>query len=615
MRRIGILPRPKLGKSIPRESGQTSNWSFTTRKPGKSIKEAKQMSAELSIPAGAASPNSKELEWHKINWYKVNQNVRRLQARIVEATRAGRWGKVKALQHLLTHSFSGKALAVRRVTENPGKNTPGIDHQIWNSPKKKVQAVRGLKQHGYRPQPLRRIYIPKSSGKQRPLSIACLGDRAMQALYLLALDPIAETTADHNSYGFRTQRSTADAIEQCFNVLATKRAPQWILEADILSCFDQIGQEWLIKNIPMEKAILVKWLKAGFMEKQVWYPTSTGVSQGSPISPTIANLVLDGLEKKLQEAFPKKSQQGRRAKVNLVRFADDFIITGATKEVLEGEVKPLVIQFLADRNLQLSEEKTRVVHIESGFDFLAQNIRKYQHKLLIKPSNKSVKSLLQKVRELVKANKQAPAGRLIAKLNPLIRGWANYHQHVVSKRVFNKVDDVIFRIVWHWAKRRHPHKNTKWVKAKYFPSSETRSWNFRGVIVGRQKQPQPIQLYLASSLAIKRHTKIRSEANPYDPQWENYFDQRLAYKWLEGGKRQRLVTLWKWQSGNCPQCGQKITRESGWQMHHLIPRVYGGTDKLSNLVLVHPNCHRQIHSGARSEELSGEEENPCLRKA
>lgn len=535
-------------------------------------------------------------EWHNINWHKVNQNVRRLQARIVQATQAGKWGRVKALQRLLTHSFSGKALAVRRVSENPGKNTPGVDRVIWNTPAKKTQAIQGLVQHGYQPQPLRRIYIPKSNGKLRPLSIATMKDRAMQALYLLALEPIAETTADLNSYGFRTQRSTADAIEQCFTVLATKRAPQWILEADIQSCFDQIGREWLMKNIPLEKAILEKWLKTGFMEKRVWHPTESGVPQGSPISPVIANLTLDGLEKKLREAFPRTKKQGSQAKVNLVRFADDFIVTGSSRELLEQQVKPIVVEFLQERKLLLSEDKTSITNIEKGFDFLAQNIRKYKTKLLIKPSAKSVKGLLGKIRELVKTHKQTTAGKLIIQLNSLIVGWANYHRHVVSKHIFSKVDNAVFRVVWQWARRRHPHKNVKWVRAKYFPSNEKHAWNFTGRIISRRKQSVRVQLYRASDLPIKRHIKIKSEANPYDPRWESYFDQRLAQKWLEGTRRKRLVTLWKIQNGNCPQCGQKITKESGWHMHHIIQRVYGGTDNLSNLVLLHPNCHRQVHS-------------------
>jgi len=245
----------------------------------------------------------------------------------VKATQEKRWGKVKALQRLLTHSFSGKALAVKRVAENQGKDTPGVDKVTWNTPQKKVNAIYSLRQRDYRPQPLRRIYIPKKNGKKRPLGIPVMKCRAMQALYLLALDPVAETTADPNSYGFRSQRSTADAIAQCFTLMAKQTAPQWVLEGDIKGCFDAISHSWLLANIPLEKAMLKKWLKAGYMEKHVLYPTEEGTPQGGIISPVLANLTLDSLEKMLIEHFPKV-KTGNGALMNFVRYADDFI--GAT---------------------------------------------------------------------------------------------------------------------------------------------------------------------------------------------------------------------------------------------------------------------------------------------
>ena len=250
------------------------------------------MTAMQSLAGAASRPPT---EWHDIQWRAAHQNVRRLQARIVKATREGRHGKVKALQWLLTHSFSGKAIAVKRVTENQGKRTPGVDGQCWSTPAAKAKALQQLHRRGYRAQALRRVYIPKSNGKRRPLGIPTMKDRAQQALYLLALDPIAETTGDPNSYGFRTGRATADAIEQSFQLLRRPNSASWIWEGDIRSCFEQISHEWLLANIPMDKTMLRQWLKAGFLENSVWAPTEAGTPQGGIISPALMNLTLDGL--------------------------------------------------------------------------------------------------------------------------------------------------------------------------------------------------------------------------------------------------------------------------------------------------------------------------------
>src|SRR5208282_3683721 len=200
-----------------------------------------------------------------------------------KATREGRWGKVKALQRLLTHSFAAKALAVKRVTENQGKETSGVDGRIWSTPAAKLKAIESLQRRGYRPQPLRRVYIPKANGNLRPLGIPTMKDRAMQALYLQALEPIAETTADPNSYGFRPKRSTADALQQCFNVLCRACSPQWVLEGDIKGCFDHISHEWILKHVLTDKVVLQKWLKAGYIENRTLFPTEAGTPQGGII--------------------------------------------------------------------------------------------------------------------------------------------------------------------------------------------------------------------------------------------------------------------------------------------------------------------------------------------
>jgi RNA-directed DNA polymerase len=540
-------------------------------------------------------------EWYATNWQAINRNVRRLQVRIVQATKASRWGKVRALQRLLTHSYSGKVLAVRRVTENTGKKTPGVDKEIWDTPEKKIQAVHALKRRGYQPQPLRRVYIPKSDGKtMRPLGIPTLKDRAQQALHLLALDPVVETTADNNSYGFRQQRSCADAIEQCFNTLS-KPNPQWILEGDIKSCFDRISHDWLLAHVPMDRAILQKCLKSGYMEKRVLHETTDGTPQGGIISPALSNCALDGLERLLKEKFPTKkplcSFGGKFPCVNLIRYADDFIITGRTKELLEGEIKPLVEQFLQERGLELSPAKTVITHVEKGFDFLGQNVRKYPNgKLLIKPSKKNVNTFLGGIRKTIRAARGMSAADLIRKLNPAIRGWANYHRHVVSTRTFARVDYHIFSSLWQWARRRHPNKNTRWRKQKYFASRRGRDWSFFGETCDDQGQPIQVWLRPTRRTPIQRHVKVKADANPYDPAYEAYFEKREETHMQETFRGTRTLRfLWYEQRGLCTACNTKLTRITGWRLHHCVPRVMGGSQSAENRVLLHPECHDRVH--------------------
>src|ERR1700686_1488023 len=454
-----------------------------TRELDESAHEAKQMTTAQAV--GAVSREA--AEWYAIDWQTINRNVRRLQVRIVQATKESRWGKVRALQHLLTHSYSGKVLAVRRVTENNGKGTPGVDQEIWDTPEKKTQAVHALKRRGYRSQPLRRVYIPKSDGKtMRPLGIPAMIDRGQQALHLLALVPVVETTADKNSYGFRQQRSCADAIEQCFKALRSANT-QWILEGDIKSCFDKISHEWLLAHVLMDRVILQRWLKSGYMEKHVLHEMTDGTPQGGIISPALANCTLDGLERLLQEKYPAgkrlKSFGGEKPCVNLVRYADDFVITSKSKELLEGEIKPLVEQFLQERGLELSPTKTVITHVEHGFDFLGQNVRRYPNgKLLIKPSKKNVKNFLDGIRQTIKDARGMSAAALIEQLNPKIRGWANYHRHVVSKRTFGRVDHSILFSLWQWARKRHQNKNPHWLNRNTlsFERRGDRDWTFFG---------------------------------------------------------------------------------------------------------------------------------------
>ena len=480
---------------------------------------------------GAPSSGSK---WDLIDWAPIERHVKRLQMRIAKATRERRWGKMKSLQWLLTHSFYAKLLAVKRVVSNRGRKTAGVDGKLWTTSKQKFDAVRSLKRQGYRPQPLKRIYIPKKNGKKRPLGIPTMGDRAMQALYLLALEPVTETTADKNSYGFRPCRSPADAIGQCFQALCLKHSAQWIFEGDIKSCFDQISHSWLTANIPTDKTVLSKWLAAGYMEKRSFYLTDAGTPQGGIISPALANMALDGLEGAVKQVV------SRGHKVNVVRYADDFIITGVSKELLEDTVMPAVVAFLKMRGLELSKEKTSITHIRDGFDFLGFNVRKYADgKLLIKPSRQSVKAHLASIREFLKSHKTAPTEMVIRKLNLKIRGWAYYHRHVVAKKIFSYVDHHIFWALWSWARRRHPGKPAYWIKRRYFRSNGWRDWMFSTSSFDKAGNSSHLDLFSAASVKIIRHVKIKAAATPYDPAYADYFELRSLRK------PKRLLALWE----------------------------------------------------------------------
>lgn len=533
--------------------------------------------------------------WEAIDWQKALAYVKKLQVRIVKAQKEGHYSKVKSLQWLLTHSFYAKVLAVKRVTSNQGKRTSGVDHELWLTPQAKFNAISKLNRRGYHPQPLRRHYIPKKNGKMRPLGIPTMTDRAMQTLYKFSLEPIAETYADPNSYGFRIGRSTHDAIEQCFTDLNKGKSPEWILEGDIKGCFDHISHEWLLENIPMDTQILEKWLKCGYVETRKLFPTDEGAPQGGTISPTLMNMTLDGLERLLQERLPTRQKVNGRThfnKLNFVRYADDFIITGESPEFLRDKVLPIVKEFLTERGLQLSEEKTVITHIEDGFDFLGKNIRKYNGKLLIKPSKTSVKSFLEKVRSIIKGNKSTKQETLIRKLNPVIRGWVNNQRYVVSSKVFSRVDYEIYKCLWQWAKRRHKKKSHKWIAQKYWHHIGSRQWTFSVPYENQSTEGEPLycKLEYATDTKIIRFKKIVAEANPFDECWTDYFEEREGEKLLNSTKgREKLLTIWRRQHRRCPVCGELITSETGFKVH--TP-----AGKNSQKIMVHKECHEEIHS-------------------
>jgi len=503
--------------SAPANSVLTSNRYFIARELGEPLKMRKQKTA---LEAGALIDDGKK--WKAIVWKRKWHQVKRLQVRIAKAVKESRWNKVKVLQYILTRSFYAKLLAVKRVTSNKGKKTPGIDGVLWQGARAKWRAVLSLRKRGYRPQPLKRIYIPKKNGKKRPLSIPTMNDRAMQALYKLALAPIAETLADRNSYGFREGRSCADAVAAGFNALSKPNSATWILEGDIKGCFDNISHEWMVKNIPMDKVILTKWLRAGYVEEGITYPSRKGTPQGGIISPIFSNMVLDGLEDAVYNAVP------RRSRVNFIRYADDFIITGKSKRILEENIKPVVEEFLRERGLELSPEKTVITYIKNGFTFLGQTFRKHGRKLHITPSTKGVLALVRKVGTIIRNHVSAPMPILIKKLNQTLSGWANYHRHVVASEAFSRIDTYVFEQLWRMVRRRHQNKSKGWLIRKYWTASGKKH---RFAV--RHKTGNKSKIYSVlktGAIGIRRYVKIKADANPYLPEYAAYFWQRKNNK-------------------------------------------------------------------------------------
>lgn len=440
-------------------------------------------------------------KWEAIDWERAETHVSRMQYRISKAQLKGDANLVKRLQYLLVGSFYAKALAVKRVTTNQGKRTAGVDGELWLTPKAKMDAVKSLNVGKYRAQPLRRIYIPKKNGKLRPLSIPVMYDRAMQALYHMALDPVQEATADPNSYGFRKGRCCQDAMERLFRALSRKTSATWVLEGDIRGCFDHISHQWLMDNVPMDKTILKQFLKAGFVFKERMFPNEEGTPQGGVISPMLANMTLNGMESLVKEQF------GKNSKVHVVRYADDFVITAPSKETAE-RAKNTIVPFLAERGLELSEVKTLITHISTGFDFLGWNFRKYRNgKVIVKPSKDSVDSVMRKVQDVILGTGKARSqDEIIRELNPVLRGWTNYHKSAVSKKMFGWLNAYVFRTLWKWAIHRHGNKGLEWVMKRYWHRKGNRSWVFF---------TENSELLDVKNVKIRRHLKVRSAMNPY----------------------------------------------------------------------------------------------------
>jgi RNA-directed DNA polymerase len=491
-------------------------------------------------------PEPDSIEWEAINWRRAVRMVEKYQRRIVRAFREGNIEKLTALQYLATRSYYAKAVAVLTVANATGARSPGVDRIRWTTDSQKYRAILAMRQKNYQPSPYLRIFIKKPHGNGvRPLSVPTMADRAMQMLYKFTLEPLAEYYADHHSYGYRQWRSAHDAMFECRRLLLN--GAQWIIEADIKGCFDNISHKWLLANIPMERDILYKILKTGCKVRGGRFLRAgyAGVSQGGPLSPLLCNLTLDGL----RGAVLRHDRN-----IEVIRFADDFVI-------LSREMKPLcdalasVAEFMRERGLALSREKTYFASAGQGFDFLGFHFKRTDQAVLITPSESSIKQIVATLEKRIRVQAKDSREALAARLNAVIRGWRNYHQYSTDSSAFSRVDTELIRLLAKY--NIHPS-----ICALLTYASE-------------EIEPQPIAAPLQA-------------ANPFDADWHIYFEEwEYARRFYSPKGRRRLEAAYERQHGLCTVCLKELPDD--FSIHK--------DDSASNglIELLHPDCHARIH--------------------
>lgn len=582
--------------------------------------------AELTIQDGM----SETQEWDQINWKNLERRVFKLQKRIYQASKRGETKAVRRLQKTLLHSWSAKMIAVRRVTQDSqGKKTAGVDGVKSLTPKQRLALAGQLRLTG-KSGPARRVPVPKlGKDEKRPLGIPIMYDRALQALVRCALEPEWEAKEEPNSYGFRPGRSCHDAIGAIF--LAIGHKAKYVLDADIAKCSGRIDHKALLAKVatfPSLRCQIYAWLKSGVMGMGVFEETSRGTPQGGALSPLLANMALHGLEERVKqyaETLKGGSKTNRRNALSLIRYAGDFVVLHEDISAVQ-KCKEIIADWLKGVGLELSQSNTRLAHTlhempdgtEPGFDFLGFTVRQFpvgKHqsgknsngqklgvKTIIKPADKKVKLHYEKIVEVIDAHKTAPQETLIKRLNPIIRGWANYYSAVCSKETFSELDSMVYSKLRRWTHRRHSNKTGAWCAKRYWHTIGEDHWTFAA-----KKDDSYFTLCKHADTPIVRHVKVKGEASPYDGDlvyWSARMGQHPEVK-------PATARLLKRQKGKCAHCGLTFKPGDLWEIDHIQPKANGGGNGYDNLQLLHNHCHdlktRYHGSGTRVKSPATEE--------
>lgn len=549
----------------------------------------------------SAAPTHMET-WNSINWKKINKYVKKLRQRIFRAEQLGQQRKVRKLQRLMIRSNANLLLSIKKVTQiNKGKQTAGIDGMVISTDWDRTRLFQKLREYKIKyikPKPAKRTYIPKKNRKLRPLGIPIIRDRIFQNIVKNALEPQWESRFESIAYGFRPKRSTHDAIQQLFQKLRKGCKRHWIFEGDFKGCFDNLNHEYILSCLDgfPAKETIQKWLKAGYVDNNVFNNTDTGTPQGGIISPLLANIALHGMENELGVKYKFNKNQGyylNETSIGIVKYADDFVILCKTKEEAETMYKKLK-PYLDKRGLKLAEDKTRVTHINEGFDFLGFNIRKYKKNrgmvLLIKPSKASIKKAKDSIKAVFQEYKGRPVGEIITKLNPIIRGTGNYWSCVVSKDIYSRLDEYVWLKTRKYLKTLHPQKSWKWRIKRYFKP------DFTGVSKDKWMLTDPYnnrnQIFKMRWIPIVRHILVKHMNSPDDPSLNEYFDRRDEKEF----NRNNILSRRKLAQKNgfkCRVCNESLVGEEKLQTNLIIPSSLGGKETYGNLELLHKSCRTQ----------------------